>query len=381
MFSKTGEISTLVVLGVLSIIGVATLISSTTTMNKNTIATRAEYDGTSCNDNIGDSLNACGSTSFTINCWGKLDRAYSYVLFWCPEKSKGATYCGDPRDLNSGQATVLDRGGGAAVPSTLSKNTDKTCGCVQWDVGVGGATAQDGVAGGAIMCANNPCDDGSDDDTDDPGNEQNTPTMTPFSCRPGEFKCPDTGKCVADQGECRNPTATPTPGSCRSGLYKCPDGRCMENQSECRTATSTPTKKPTPTPTISQSCSPNQKKCPGSNVCQPIDSICQATPIPTTPRQQNTIGTPNNTPTPTSSRQQVTLGTPNNNQEPTVIKRQDPTPAPTTTLVEKFRTENETIINICTKLNISNCFIQADKSVLINTLNSGKSLLDLLPDN
>jgi hypothetical protein len=248
---------------------VAGIFSSQFNTEKKTFSARAEYDGTFCNDDIGDTLNSSGSTSFLINCWGKLNRKFTYVLFWCPEKSKGATYCGDLRDIDSQQSQVIDRAEGSSLTSYMRKSTDKTCGCVQWDVGVGGATGQEGVAGGAIMCAPQPC---NQNPTSAPNPTAAQPTSPPATTAPVS-------------------TNTPTPQSCYSGQTRCQDGRCVEFQDECG-ATSTPTR----TPTI-KTCPNNRYLCPGTTLCVSAQAECEPTSTPTRTPTPTLRTSPTATPT------------------------------------------------------------------------------------
>jgi hypothetical protein len=324
----------------------AGVFSSQFNTEKKTFSARAEYDGTFCNDDIGDTLNSSGSTSFLINCWGKLNRNFTYVLFWCPEKSKGATYCGDLRDINSNQAQVIDRDNGSSLTSYMRKSTDKTCGCVQWDVGVGGATGQEGVAGGAIMCAPQPCNQNpaatptsapqptaaqpttvntptaKPPSPDDCGEHEQWcpqiqqcstkyaacpwPTPTLQSCYPGQTRCPRTNKCVDFQDEC-TPTQTPTPTTkvCPNNGYNCPGtSLCVPSRVECD-PTSTPTRTPTPTTKV---CPNNGYNCPGTSLCVPSRVECDPTSTPTrtptpirtspTPTARAVTGTPTQTPAP-----------------------------------------------------------------------------------
>lgn len=211
------------------------------------VSSRAEFNGTACNDNVGSTLNSQGQTNFTITCTGNLQRDYSYVLFHCPEKTTGASYCGDIRDINSNQAIVIDGGSAripSPIPSSISKSTDKNCGCVQWDIGVYDAQGVEGVAGGAIICAENAC-------APSPTNTQ-APTNTPGPTNP-----PGPTNTLAPT----NPPATPVPPT-PTLPPPTPTPTVTNTPTATPTATATPSPTNSPTPTSSNTPTPTITRTP-----------------------------------------------------------------------------------------------------------------------
>lgn len=300
MFNRRGEITTIIILSTLAVIGIATLISSTVTQQQNTLNTRAEFEGSMCNDDIHDTLNSTGATSFKITCWGDLNKRYKFVVNWCPDLAKGATYC-------AGQ--VLESSEGSIIPSSFSKSTDKTCGCVSWGVTATNAAGQEGIAGGAIFCTDNPCETGT----------QPTSTTNP----------------------------TPTQKSLLPTVTNTPTKPPVQN-TPINTPTLSPTTKPTSTPTITK-CSGNLVPCPGTNLCVPALVECE--PTPTSNRVQITLGVPPSN-TPTSTRTQVILGVPPS-VTPTRVQvalgvppNDTPTPAPKeSTIIRSTTIKTTTDIN------------------------------------
>jgi|GEM_PF-3033310 len=224
-----------------------------------------------CNDNIGGDLNTSGSTSFSITCTGKLDQAYDYVLFWCPEKTTGASYCGDPGNIGSGSSQVLERDSGNSIPGTMNKSTNKTCGCVQWDVGIHNNSI---VAGGAIICSDNPCETTPTPTTSGGGGDTPTPT-TPANNTPTP---------TTPSGTTNTPTLTQT-------STPAPSDTPIPTRTPTNSPTSTPTKTPTPQPT--------DTPIPTDTPVPTETPIPTDTPVPTeTPIPTNTSVPPTPTPTP-----------------------------------------------------------------------------------
>ncbi len=331
MLNRKGEISTIIILGTLVVIGIGALMSSTINQEQQTLNTRAEFDGTFCNDNIEDSLNGSGNTSFNINCWGNLNRQYLYVLFWCPEQKQGAPYCGDVRDIAGSQAQILDQAQGATVPTNITKSTDKTCGCVSWQVGVRNTNGEIGWAGAAMLCSTNACD--SNTPTSQPTNIPPTsrppsnppPTNRPATTNPQPTRPP--------QNPTQRPSNTPTPtktklpngtscidgSTCRSGC--CSNGLC-NSENMCKNA-----------------CRPGQIKCVGTNICVDFQDQCPApspTRVPTYAQQNDEYPI---TPTPTPRRGMA--GLVDRVSQPT------PTPVPTVVRKEQIQTQNDTILQSC----------------------------------
>ncbi|OGK46845.1 hypothetical protein A3A93_06325 [Candidatus Roizmanbacteria bacterium RIFCSPLOWO2_01_FULL_38_12] len=252
-----------------------------------TVTPRAEFDGTACNDNIGDTLNSSGSTSFTITCSGNLNRSYNYKLFWCPNQSRGESdYCQDQ---------VIDSSSGSVIPQSINKSTDKTCGCVQWDIGVTNSGEQEGIAGGALLCADNPCEQPTTEPTEaEPTTPEDTPTTAPEE---------PTDKPTATPTNTLTPTGTISPTVTPTNT---PTGTLSPTPTP--TNTSTPTHTPTSTPTST----PTDTPVP-TNTPTPVPTD---TPIPTS----TTVPTATNTVAPT----------PTNTIAPTATNTPPPTPTSTT---------------------------------------------------
>jgi hypothetical protein len=317
MFSKRGEISTLVVLGVLSIIGVATLISSTSPNRRNILNTRAA-GGSFSQCNASGSNQPCGScniTDISVDSAGKATMTYGCQLlcdqidinscpvgtyevkdsswFWCSGADGSSCTEGDSDLLKNIHST--DSTGTFTVSSSNTNETKSGlkqsatfegwtgCGRVQADIqinapgiSVAGFTKSFGSSCGDSGTTENTPVPNNSDPTNTP-NSQNTPTKTKL---PNGTACKDASSCqngCCAGGYCNNASActvaTPTSISsgCSPNQKKCPGSNvCQPKDSMCQA---------TPTP-VSVGCSPNQRKCPGSNVCQPIDSKCQATPTP-----------------------------------------------------------------------------------------------------
>lgn len=322
MFNRKGEISTIVILGTLVVIGIGALMSSTINQNQRTLDTRAEFDGTSCNDNIGDSLNTSGSTNFNINCWGNLNRSYTYALFWCPEQSKGAAYCGDIRDIEGSkkQATLLDQSEGATLPSNLNKSTDKNCGCVSWHVGIQDANGQIGWAGSAGFCSNSPCDSGENTNAV-------TPTRTSQPTSPPQQNTPTPTRYNLPNG-----TSCTTGSTCQSGC--CSSGLC-NSANVCQNA-----------------CNPGQTKCIGTDICVDSRVDCPA-PTPTrvpTYTQQNDEYPPTRVPTYSQQNDEyppTVTPTKYNIFIPNAGINDQPTPVPTVIRTDQIQTQNDTIFQSC----------------------------------
>lgn len=317
MFNRKGEISTIVILGTLVIIGIGALMSATINQDQRTLDTRAEFDGTSCNDNIGDSLNTSGSTNFNINCWGNLNRSYTYALFWCPEQSKGAAYCGDIRDIEGSkkQATLLDKVEGAVLPSTLNKSTDKNCGCVSWHVGVQDANGQIGWAGSAGFCSNSPCDSGNNTQPTivaptqvPPTSISQTVTSTPIPTRVPTY---------TQQNDEFPPTKVPTYSQQRDEYPPTPTSistNVDSSQTQCSIA-------------LNGFCVPDPIECVN------FDKGDTDNPQGKWSVKGQSYGCPNQT---------SYCCAPNNNQSNSV-----PTPVPTVVRTEQIQTQNDTIFKAC----------------------------------
>lgn len=370
MFSKRGEISTLVVLGVLSIIGVATLISSTSPNRRNILNTRAA-SGSFSQCNASGSNQPCGScniTDISVDSAGKATMTYGCQLlcdqidiascpvgtyevkdsswFWC-SGADGSSCTEHDSDLKKNVHSTDS----TAIFTVSSTNTNETksglkqsatfegwkgCGRVQADIQINAPGIS--VAGFTKSFGSSCGDTGTTENTPVPNNpnptntpnSQNSPTRTPTpgSCRPGEFKCPDTGKCVADQGECQTATKAPTPTitiTCVGNLKKCLGVNvCRLSAAECPNAdtptpTKTPTKTRTPTPKNSTQPSPTitcvspMKMCSGYSGCYRSFENCPSVPARTintptpTPRQQVTSNAPTPTPVPVPKSKIITL--------------------------------------------------------------------------
>ncbi len=244
-----------------------------------TTTPRAEFDGTACNDNVGDALNSSGSTPFTIICEGNLTRSYSYALFWCPTQKRGdSTFCQDQK---------IDSDSGAAIPASINKSTDKNCGCVQWDIGVTNTNGEEGIAGGALLCAEASCEQPipTETPTTPPEQPTNTPTTPPE--QPSNTPVPtNTPTTPPDQ-----PTNTPAPSETPTEV---PTNTPEPTATNTPVPTDTPTPLPSDTPVPTPTNTPIPTETPLPTATNTIAPTATTPPSPT----PTTIIAATNTPTP-----------------------------------------------------------------------------------
>ena len=284
------------------------------------VSPRAEFDGTACNDNVGDTLNSSGSTSFTITCIGNKNRPYNYVLMWCPTQKKGdKTFCQDQ---------VVERDSGSVIPSAINKSTDKTCGCVQWDIGVFDANNNEGVAGGALLCAENSCAQPTPTTPPPTISPTTPPTVSPTTrptvppsstptVRPTNTPTTPPGQPTNTPAPTHTPTAVPTstpkPTATNTPV---PTNTPTPSATPTNTPTSSPTRTPTPTPTKTPTLTPTLTYTPTAVPTSTLAPTATSTPVPTA---TNTIApTATNTPSPTATTIIAATNTPTTVQQLTV---------------------------------------------------------------
>lgn len=252
---------------------------------------RAEFDGTACNDMADYTLNSSGSTQFTIRCTGNLLRPYTYALIHCPRQSAGSTYCGDPNEINAGIATVIDRDSGNSIPGTMNKSTSINCGCVQWDVGVLKSDGTEGIAGGVVICAQNAC--ATDAAPTAPASDLSTaPTTGPTS---------GSSATATPVPSSTAPTATPVPSSTAPTATPVPSSTAPTVIPTTVTAvpTATNTLTPTPSPTSTYTPTPTYTLTPTRTPTRTPTATRPPTPTSTPlPTPTNTL-VPTWTPVPT----------------------------------------------------------------------------------
>lgn len=355
MFNKRGEISTLVVLGVLSIIGIATLISSTIPNNRQTLQTRASEncrnnpeappDGgftwvancsstcttnADCPKNTSDSGNVNPETSNW--CYGFAEGAKCLQLqkgsVTNPIQNEGTQNTNTPAQSGTSNAPC-DKAEGCGGSCNASLNT----GC-----GYGGCRAWE-------QCMNNSCFDTTNLGSQPAGptacgslatagSSQNTkPQVQPTSTNTGNTQTnTNTNTGSAQTGT--NPTPTTSPNTT--------DGRCTYiGDIDCITLTPKQTFLPfvgnnnTPTPTL---CRSGQIRCLGSNVC--VDSREDCPSSPQRPSSQPQMNPNAKIITPTPTRNQLFIpGVGNINPLKT-------TPTPTKPPV-RFEVNEDIIIKSC----------------------------------
>lgn len=324
MINRKGEISTIVILGTLVVMGVAALMSST--VNNQKQITNARAAGVSCNNNpvpppdggytwVANCSSNCATNANCPQNTSDPSNVNPSTSNWCYEFTEGArcmqlqkgvgpTQKPDnnptikptsPSSASQGVCSVATGCGGAC-----NSNLNQGCGyggCRAWEDCVNN-TCIDTTNLGTQSAGENACN--SLATADSPQNKPSTTTtddgtktnpVAPTSV----VQAPNPTSSTSDSNPNSRPTATifPTVPSTPSG-----------NQS---IATN-------PSP-VSTSCGIGQKWCPDINKCALEYLPC---PTPTSPdKQLNTgQGVPAK-PTPTSSRVQVTLGVPPNTPTPT----------------------------------------------------------------
>ncbi len=328
MFNRKGEISTIIILGTLVVMGVAALMSST--VNNQKQITNARAAGVSCSNNpvpppdggytwVANCSSSCTTNANCPQNTSDPSNVNPSTSNWCYEFAEGA------------RCMQLQKGTGSITPlnnnptpagSNNSTNTGGTICSVA--TGCGGAcnsNMNQGCGYGGCRawedCVNNTCIDTTNLGTQSAGENACNGLATADS---PQNKPSTTTTGGTDSGTKTNPTAptsvtqTPNPTSSTSG----------SNPNSKQTPTILPTVPSTPSgnqpvatnpSSASTSCGIGQKWCPDINKCALEYLPC---PTPTSPdKQLNTVEGVPAKPTPTSSRVQVTLGVPPNTPTPT----------------------------------------------------------------
>lgn len=280
-------------LGIISSIffGIGVLFFSLATIQYQVITgSRAEFDGTACDDNIGETLNSSGNTSFNVNCSGDLARGFTYYLFFCPTKQTGAVTCGDVENPNSAEFELIEENAGTVIPPVMPKTTNKSCGCVQWNVVVTNGDGSKGSAGGQLLCSENQC--------------LIEPTNTPSPTRPITI--------TPTRSVTSTPTTEPIAKASTTISPTTPTSTIL---------TPTPTRSVTGTPTKAPIAKANATVAPAT-----------PTPIPTTGAGTPTTVPPTSTLTPTLTRTPTpTIVPPTPSNTPSYTPTRTPTPTSTST--------------------------------------------------
>jgi hypothetical protein len=304
MFNTKGEISTVVILGTLVVIGVAALMSSTVNNQKNTTNTRASEN--SCKNNpvpppeggytwVANCNSTCNTNADCPTNNNDPSNVNPNTSNWCFSFPEGNRCL----QLQKGTITNTTEGGNSStiqptVPKTGSQSSNAICdkvggcggacnpqvnsgcgyyGCRFWEWCSPSGTCIDTTNGNG----NNPPGPNACLSKSDPGGEnvivtnapQATPTKsantaTPVSPNTSSTKptltpttSPNTtdGKCTyIGDTDCITLTPNPTTIACRPGQTRCLSGECVDFQDQCPSAPPKPPSVPrvnpnTPTPT------------------------------------------------------------------------------------------------------------------------------------
>lgn len=318
MFNRKGEISTLVILGTLVVIGVATLMSSTVNNQRQVVDTRAAVP--SCNNNPVPPPD--GGYTWVANCTSSCTTNAD-----CPQNTSDPNI--NPQTSNwcygfaeGAKCLQLQRGSGSSVPPVSGSQTGGTsnsgigavCNNPQGCGGACNISLNNGCGYGGCRaweaCVNNTCIDTTNLGTQPAGPNAchdrasaNAPENNPGSSSTGGTNpnpVPPTS--IPPQGT--NPTS-PSTGTNT-------DPRPTSNPTVPPTRNTPVQNTPSPTP---RTCGIGQKWCPEINKCS-LEFIPCPTPTVKKTRNTNTNTDAPSRPTPTSSRVKVTLGVPPNTPTP-----------------------------------------------------------------